>query len=92
MKFLNYLLIWAQQMSNDGSIGLRTAYEEVHLQIGISARLLYALARRFAIVVFAVTNGLLHVGLQEALHHFRVRAFVIVALELYHREGGFEGL
>ena len=77
-----HAFVGAQGGRNNGHIGLGAAHEEVHLQIGIPARLLYALARRFAIVVFAVTNGLLHIGFHEALHHFRVCAFVIVALEL----------
>ena len=78
----NDTLVRTKQVGNNCCVGLCTAHEEMHLQIRIATRFLDESARRFAIMVFAVTNCLLHVGLQQALHHFWVRAFVIVALEL----------
>ena len=71
-------------MGDDGGVGLCATYEEVNIDVVALASLLDECSRLVAIMIFTITDGLLHIAFKQALHNQRVGSLVVVTLELYH--------
>ena len=79
-----HALIGAQEMGDDGSIGLRTTHEKVYVNVFASASRLDECYRLYAIGVLTIAHSLLHIGVGKALQDEGMSTLVIVTLELYH--------
>ena len=60
-------LIGSQGMGDDGSIGLCTSYKEMYIGVISLASLPYQRPCLVAIMVFAISYGLFHIGLCQTL-------------------------
>ena len=81
----------AQQSVDDGGVGLGAARQEVDLGSGGLALPADELPGMGRVGVAAVTGSLFEVGLDEAAHHFGMRALHVVAVEMEHLSGLFCG-
>ena len=79
-----HALIGPQQRCYHCGVGLCSTHKKMYVGIFHANCLSNGFASQIAVGVFAVTNGLLHVGGYEALQNVGVCALVIIALKLYH--------
>ena len=78
-------LVWTQNGGYDGFVCLCAADEKMHIGIGGIADASDNLACILAVAVFAVSGGLLHVGLCKSLKDACMRSFGVVAFEVDHK-------
>ena len=71
-----------QQSVDDRGVGLGAADQKVHLGLRGSAGLADELPGVFRMEVAAVPRTLLEIGFGEAAHHFGMRPFHVVAVEM----------
>lgn len=71
-----------QQSVDDRGVGLGAADQEVHLGLRNSAGLADEFPGVFRMGIAAVPRTLLEIGLGEAAHHFGMRPFHVVAVEM----------
>ena len=78
-------LVWTQNGGYDSFVCLCAADEKMHIGIGGIADASDNLACILAVAVFAVSGGLLHVGLCKSLKDACMRSFGVVAFEVDHK-------
>ena len=79
-----HAFVAGQQGINDGSIGLRTAHQELDGSLRLAASLANQVLGTGRIVITTISGCLLQIGFHQAAHHFGVRAFHIVGIKMYH--------
>ena len=67
-----------KQSVYNGSVGLSSAYKKAHQSIGTAASLTNQIGRTTGIFILAIAHCLLKIGLNQSLHHLRMRSLHIV--------------
>lgn len=71
-------------MGDYSSVSLCTTHEEMYIYVISLTSLSYQRSCLVAVVVFAISYGLLHIGFGQTLQYQWVCTLIVVALKLYH--------
>ena len=86
MALTSWQLMGTQEGINHGGVGLGAAHQEVHGGVGSAADLADLFGGSGAVGIFAVANGLVHIGFQHFLQDGGMGALQIVTVKTDHSD------